>query len=303
MTTQLVSRRAVALAAPALCFATSAAATGEQLIFAEDFREFSASAHGFGRWRTQLGGAGGVRALSSRAQLQNGDQQVYVDKGMVGATGIDPLGLDPFVVGPDGLEIIASPTPAHLLPRLWNQPFTSGLITTRFSFSTRYGRFRIEAGMPSVVGARASFWLASRDPRVGAHISIATATGLTPEVYHVGIGSQNSVAVDISHSSVPMSGPHGAFRSYGIDWGPDRISWILDEVEVAAVATPSDLQGPMFLLIGLSVGDRWSGVPDPIGFEARLRVKSIAVSAWPTGLGFMANGPTSLRLAEKRSRQ
>lgn len=302
MTVQLVSRRAVSLAVPALCLATSAAAAGDQLIFAEDFRDFSASAHGFGRWRTQLGGAGGVRALSSRAQLQNGDQQVYVDKGMVGATGTDPLGLDPFVAGPDGLEIIASPTPAPLLSRLWNQPFTSGLITTRFSFSTRYGRFRIEAGMPSVVGARASFWLTPRDPRASAHISIATATGLTPEVYHVGIGSQNSAAVQTSQRSVPMSGPHGALRSYGIDWGPDRITWLMDEVEVAAVATPSDLQSPMFLLIGLSVGDRWSGVPDPVGFDARLRIKRIAVSSWPVGLGFLTTSPTPFRLAEERSR-
>jgi beta-glucanase (GH16 family) len=302
MISPLTGRRAVMLGAPALCLIAPKPTRAEPVIFREDFSDFSASSQAMGRWRTQLGG-GGPRSLTSRAQVQSGDQQVYVDKEMLGATGISPLGLDPFSVGPEGLEINALRTPEGLLPRLWNQPFTSGVINTRFSFAFKYGRLRIVAAMPPVMGTRSIFWLLPRVARSNGYITVAGINGSAPGICHLGIGSADRVAAQSAQKAIALRGPSDAMRSYGLDWGPERLTWLINDVEVASIPTPFDMHNPMILMIALPVGDRWAGLPAPGDFAARLRVKEVLVTTAPDGPGFLTQLEQPLRLADQRSPQ
>lgn len=300
MTGARTSRRALMLAAPALSVSTRTPARAKPAVFREACSEFSASSQGFGRWRRKLGSAS-PRSLASRPQPQNGDQQVCVDKETLGSTGTSPLGLDPFTVGPEGLDITALRTLQALLPRLWTQPFTSGLINTRFSLTLSYGQLRFVAAMPAVVGPRTGFWLLPRDPRSNSYITVASSTGSAPGICHIGVGSADRTAARTSQQAITILGDHEALRGYRIDWGPDRLSWLIDYVEVAAMPTPLDLHGPMIFVIGLPIGDRWTSEPAPGDFAARLRVKEVWAATMPTGPRSSIQPELALRLADQRS--
>jgi beta-glucanase (GH16 family) len=44
------------------------------------------------------------------------------------------------------------------------------------------------------------------------------------------------------------------FHTYGVLWDQDQIVWYFDDVAVAHADTPSDMHGPMYMLVNLAVG-------------------------------------------------
>ncbi len=116
--------------------------------FADEFNEFSWYAEGLhdhptggGTWRTNFGYAP-VQHLGSRTLGSNGELQVYSDRGFRG-TASAPLGIEPFRVVNGTLEIIGDRAPESVKPFISNYEYTSGLITTQFSFSQVYGAFEM----------------------------------------------------------------------------------------------------------------------------------------------------------------
>jgi beta-glucanase (GH16 family) len=54
------------------------------------------------------------------------------------------------------------------------------------------------------------------------------------------------------------------FHVYGVDWKPEKITWYLDDHEIAQAATPSDMHKKMYILVDLAVGAKgsWPGTPN-----------------------------------------
>jgi beta-glucanase (GH16 family) len=56
-----------------------------------------------------------------------------------------------------------------------------------------------------------------------------------------------------------------AFHEYAVDWTPDRVTWLLDDVPYSTL-TPADVPGPwpfrhpFYLLLNLAVGGDWPGL-------------------------------------------
>jgi hypothetical protein len=129
--------------------------------FADEFNEFSWYAEGLnnrpegrGTWRTNFGYAP-VQHLGSRTLGSNGELQVYSDRGFRG-TASAPLGIEPFRIVNGTLEIVADKAPESVKPFISNYEYTSGLITTQFSFSQVYGQpsgsyQRIDHGLPKSI--------------------------------------------------------------------------------------------------------------------------------------------------------
>lgn len=272
-------RRRTLLAAPALLLAPSRAwpawlPPGAQLTFDEDFSAFSAAPDGRARWTTTLG-YGGPRALSNHGQPRNGEQQAYVTRGMIGASGTDPIEIDPFIPLPRGLAIQAAPTPAALLPRLWGQGYTSGLLSTRFTHNQLYGHVEIEARPPEGAGLRMVVWLLRRDRRWPPDIMLASLGGRPEDRLWTGLTTRSEFdqAVTLGRFT---DRPARGFHRFGLSWDVERIAWFLNGDLLAEMPTPPDLHMPMHLLIGLPVGDRWSGTPDATTrFPARFELSRI----------------------------
>ena len=233
--------------------------------FADEFDRFSwdsEGAAGFeqekGTWRTNYG-HGPPYWLSSRTLTGSGELEIYADPALKG-TGGKPLGINPFSVENGVLNITATVTPESIRPLFWGRPYTSGLITTRGSFSQLYGVFEMRARLPKGRGFWPAFWL--------------TAEGWPPELDIMEVLGDNTTTLftswhskgtgDVTTESVATRVPDlsADFHLYAIDWNKDEIRWYFDGVEVARHSTPADMHQPMYVRANLAVGGLWPKNPD-----------------------------------------
>ncbi|TGS30253.1 glycosyl hydrolase family protein, partial [bacterium M00.F.Ca.ET.180.01.1.1] len=65
------------------------------------------------------------------------------------------------------------------------------------------------------------------------------------------------------------------FHTYGLLWTPDKLVWTYDGVQVAAAATPSDMNKPMYMLVDLAVGGQAGAPPDHLATPAQMKIDYI----------------------------
>uniref|UniRef100_B0T429 Glycoside hydrolase family 16 n=1 Tax=Caulobacter sp. (strain K31) TaxID=366602 RepID=B0T429_CAUSK len=233
------------------------------------------------RWRTVYG-YGGALALDNR---NGGRAGVAVDPSFTGvkagAAGAAPLGLNPFSVDPatGALVVRAEPAPAEMVPLLWGKRYTTGLLTTKFSFSQRYGYFEINAKLPRGKGLWPAFWLLPNEGKwpAGGELDIFEQLGHEPETMYFSVhsGAQKTIANKVTLAADASRD----FHLYGAAWTPGEVVWYVDRKEVARTTTPADMNKPMHMIIDLAVGGSWGGDPDETTrFPADLKV--LAVRAW-----------------------
>jgi hypothetical protein len=99
-----------------------------------------------GRWVPHYAGGaawpearywGGDGSDVKRQDAHNGEQQIYVDPRYAGRAPA-PLGLDPFKIRDGVLSIVANRIPPTLKPVLFNNEYTSGILTTQSKFAQKY---------------------------------------------------------------------------------------------------------------------------------------------------------------------
>lgn len=232
------------------------------------------------RWRTVMG-YGGETAFSNRKLSA---ASVGVDKDFAGVENGRPgnraLGLDPFQILPNqGLAIVARETPPPLLGKVWNAKYYSGQLTTKFSFSQRYGYFEVEARLPAGKGFWPSFWLlpvSGKWPE-GGEIDVFEGLG-DPRTIYATVHSGKDHRQTQRKVALPFDASSG-FHKYGVAWTARTIAWYVDRNKVMETPTPPDVNQPMFMIIGLAVGGPWGGYPDAsTRFPGRYEVRR--VQAW-----------------------
>jgi len=207
---------------------------------------FTSSPDGSTGWQTTFYFGG--RSLSS-----NGEQEYYSDPS---------AGMNPFDMQNGILDITAAPgdNPAHL-------PYNSGLITTEGSFSQTYGYFEMRAKLPEGQGMWPAFWLLPTDKSWPPEIDVMEAFGApnghgeggADQVHYGAISSDGSQSGG-NWATVP-SDIYADYHTYGVDWQRDYITWYFDGQQVGQMATPSDMNKPMYMLANLAVGGNWPGAP------------------------------------------
>jgi serralysin len=190
-----------------------------------------------GTWRTNFG-YGGASSLDSRTPVNNGELQVYVDRS---GTAKSSLNLNPFRITNGNLEIVAEPLKEDTRQFTWGRSYSSGLLTSKGTFSQRYGVFEIRAKIPPGKGLWPAFWL------LPANNSLHSNVG--------GTHSSETKPIDVPDTST-------GFHTYSIDWTKDTINWFFDNIQVASKPTPQDFHQPMYMLVNLAVGGGWPGAPD-----------------------------------------
>ncbi|WP_262295999.1 family 16 glycosylhydrolase [Microvirga sesbaniae] len=145
--------------------------------------------------------------------------------------------------------------------------YTSGVITTYHEFSQLYGYFEIRAQVSTAAGTLPAFWLLPTDNSWPPELDVMEVVGSDPETLYTTVHSQvdGVTRIDDTHRQTgnwtSISDASASFHTYGVDWQADTITWYVDGVKVAQVATPSDMHKPMYMIANLNVGGVWEGRP------------------------------------------
>ena len=156
--------------------------------------------------------------------------------------------------------------------------YTSARLQTLHKFQFQYGLVEARIQVPAGRGMWPAFWLLGDEGYASQHawpdcgeIDAMEVLGSEPNVVHGtlhadwpwapkdGVGGR-------AESSKPLS---AGFHVYGVEWAPQRISFLLDGA-IYQTITPADLPSgapwpfdhPFFLLLNLAVGGDWPGPPN-----------------------------------------
>lgn len=210
------------------------------------------------------------RTLSYANGSGNNEAETYVDP--VYAPGLDPFTL----IAGGGLKITASATPPALLPAYSSRPVVSGLLRTR-NFTPTYGYHEVRWLNENKPGYWSAAWLYPK-------VVVSNAEIDTQESGPIFSQPAGNVVFQTTHAPVGGFGtatflavrPDQAFRTAGVLWKADSISYYLDGIEtVAPFARPAGLSAAMCLLINLAVGwfnDGPAGPYDPAQLPYRYYV-------------------------------
>jgi beta-glucanase (GH16 family) len=160
------------------------------------------------------------------------------------------------------LAITATPAPG-LPPGLTHR---SGLITSQFLLSQRYGYFEMRAQLPAGQGLWPAFWLLPWDGTWPPEIDVMEMLGNSTRRYYVSVHARPSGAAAIDAvTAVTAPDLTAGFHVFGVAWRPDTIRFFLDDVMVHEISTPADMHRPMYMLANLAVGGvgSWPGAAPP----------------------------------------
>lgn len=155
------------------------------------------------------------------------------------------------------------------------RPYTSARLKTQDRFEQRYGRFEARIRVPAGRGIWPAFWMLGADidevgwPRSG-EIDVMEFRGQEVNVLHASIHGPGH-AGDQAYTRryvLPDGRLDTDFHVYAVEWGPDRITWFLDD-EPYHVARRDEVPGewvydhPFFMLLNVAVGGAFVGHVGP----------------------------------------
>ena len=228
------------------------------LSFSDEFNSLSLWNGVSGTWRTDFGYGGSSDTLVARTLGGNGEKQIYVDPLMKGKSNV-ALGLNPFDIDDGVLTITAENAPSAAKAALYGFDYTSGLLTTKNSFSQTYGYFEAKLQLPEGKGAWPAFWLVPADGSWPPEIDVMEAYGTdaVTETMHSNAGGRS-----MNFSRNFVDGATEGMHTYGVLWTKETIKWYIDGTEVKSAATPADMHKPFYMLVNLALTPSTTGVVD-----------------------------------------
>ena len=226
-------------------------------------------------WRTEYG-FGGEGTLGSRTLASSGEQEVYADPRFKG-TAKTPLGLNPFELHDGVLSIVARKVDPATSAQIWNRPYVSGLLTSKFLFTQQYGYFEFRARLPRGKGLWPALWLVPKDNSWPPEIDVMEGLG-DPAVVYMTAHSKAAGKHTSDTQAVKIRERPDDFHVFGLLWDRDQIVWYVDGAEAKREVTPADMNRPMYILLNLAVGGSWPGYPESDFTSARMDIDY--VRAW-----------------------
>jgi serralysin len=200
-------------------------------------------------WRTDYGWGNNANATMAHTLTGTGEQEIFVDPTMVSLVNNQQVTINPFSFQNGSLVIHAAPTPTADLTELSGYKYTSGMISTRDSFTQTYGYFSASMKLPSGGGAWPAFWLYSVSG--GAEIDIMESHGpdtWTATTHSFATGTEISAG-----STIYTPYMSNGYHTFSLLWTATSITWFLDGTAVRSVATPADMNGPMYMMLGMAM--------------------------------------------------
>lgn len=169
-------------------------------------------------------------------------------------------------------------------------PYTSGIVTTgryyredasQTRFAATYGFFEARLFLPAGQGIWPAFWMLPATLEAKPEIDIMELLGHRPDMlelhfqYNDRAGNPVNVGQRVRTNDLSRD-----WHVYGLDWGPDRIIWYLDGIEMWRYTDQRFIPDmPMYMILNLAVGGDWPGDADETThFPAAMHVDY--VRAW-----------------------
>lgn len=136
-------------------------------------------------------------------------------------------------------------------------------------FEQKYGYFECRCKIPRQQGLWPAFWLNGSASESGrGELDIFEVVSTSGHIHQTGHDFWGTHTFESSAITVPFD--HSAdFHTYGLHWTPTEIVWYIDGKETkrasaGMVAKYRDICGPMFITVGMGIGNvgSWSGAPD-----------------------------------------
>ena len=141
--------------------------------------------------------------------------------------------------------------------------YTSGAVHTKDKFDMLYGKVEMRAKLPAGQGIFPAFWMMTDKEQTWLpEIDIMEMLGHQPnEVWMVmhtltDVGELRSQS--FSHTGEDFSKD---YHTFGIEWTPDSITWLIDHVERFQL-TQHVPDEKMYLYLNTAIGGDWPGSPD-----------------------------------------
>lgn len=262
--------------------------SGMHLTFNDEFNSFSRYVDSAGNTTCNGGGSGTwqtVYDFCSRTIPTNYEAEVYIDPSFLSyfnsTHSQTPTNTaSPFSVNNGILDIEAAPIDPNVAAAVgtWAK-YTSGLITTQFSFSQEYGYFEMRAKLPAGKGLWPAFWLLPLSKQWPPEIDAMEAfggsnpqgQGGTTMIHYESILSDQNKSCGAWHDVTENITQD--FHTYGVDVEPTGITYYFDGQAYAQCPANPEANQPFYMLIDLAVGSdqSWPGSPD-------------ATNSWPAFL-------------------
>jgi len=197
-------------------------------------------------------------------------QQFYVDS-LNGQNTLD----SPFVFDGSSLKIQAVSTPDEQRAQANEQPFLSGLLTTRNTFNVQFGYLEASVKLEEGAGIWPSFWmLGSASDGLNPEVYIFEYDGSKPDsLFH----NYNYVDAEGNLRSpgqqeVAVSDLTSGFHTVGLQWSPVELLFYINGSPSYRIVGENVPTENMYLILNLAMGGIWpgptdSGTPDPASFE------------------------------------
>ena len=251
--------------------------TTATLTFDDEFNSISLWNGTTGTWDTTapwvaLNGSG--YSLTS-----NGEQEWYINSNYAPTASIQPWNVSNGI-----MTLTAAPASASIQSYIGNYQYTSGQISTYQSFSQTYGYFEMRAELPAGQGLWPAFWLLPENGSWPPEIDVMEMLGNNPSVYYTSVHSGTASNEISAGQADTVANTSTGFHTYGVDWEPDSITYYFDGSPVYKVATPADMNVPMYMIANLAVGGYWPGNADSTTpFPAQMQIDFIrAYSSLPS---------------------
>lgn len=212
-----------------------------RLVFADDFRALSISAHGPGTtWTAHTPWDGDF-----------GDARFA-----------DPAPAGPFRASRQGLDIEARKDQDGA----WRSGLIASVDSRGVGFAQRYGYFEMRAKLPEGKGLWSAFWLNAVLPQgstePGVEIDVIEHYGHFPSAYQalVHIWPKPADEDEAAHRTVLNVAPgslYADFHTYGVAVDPDFITIYRDRIAQWRCRTPPQHTHDLMLLANLAMGSGW----------------------------------------------
>jgi len=215
------------------------------------------------------------RNMDSHTLSGNKEKELYVYPSYSAAQK-DPLGLDPFQITENGLEITASRIAPQNKAALYNFDYTSGLLQSRYLHTQKFGYFEVKAKIPTGKAMWPAFWLLNTKNDWPPEIDVLEvfdgneAHKITTTTHWKNPSDKSHV---MSYCSYEVKNSTTDFNLYGVLWNKDNITYYLNRQPVVQIQTPPGLTESMYMLLNLAVGQQSDATsPDkaifPVGWVA-----------------------------------
>ena len=149
---------------------------------------------------------------------------------------------------------------------------TSARLITKDKLHLRYGRIEARIRVPAGIGMWPAFWMLGADidraewPHCG-EIDVMEYVGSQPTTVHGTVHGPDFAGLEqgIGHAHDAGVALAENFHVYGVEWGPDRVSWLLDGqtyFTLGPADTPHNawpFQHDFFLVLNLAISGDWPG--------------------------------------------